>query len=202
MVSPSISPWILAEVKSISSAEQNDIFMTKDMPETHSVGVYRARLAAASMQHRQAIVALPTAWGTSRRRSGFRGFINVPSDAQQHNVTISSFEFQGPFTVVHLPEGQCARLYGGKLLEWLDINLMAERTYLICRQKSKTSRNTRSSPGSVNMYVDGSFVATTSVPAVSPPRNVQLPTGVSRLHIHPHDTYYLTTIRSLDPSSA
>ena len=66
------------------------------MPETHSLGAYHARLAAASLQHCPAVVA-PNSLGNITATFRIPGHINVPSDFQQHNVTISSFEFKAPF---------------------------------------------------------------------------------------------------------
>ena len=96
MVSPSLSPWILAEATPIPGAQQNVISVTKGMPETHSLSAYRARLAAASLQHRPAIVST-NSLGNITATFRIPGHINVPSDFQQHNVTISSFEFKAPF---------------------------------------------------------------------------------------------------------
>jgi len=75
------------------------------------------------------------------------GYIDVPSDAQQHNVTISSLEFAVP-------------------LLWHTIPKIDARVYMEAKIKNESEYTFI--PGAANVYVDGSFVATTSVPSVSP----------------------------------
>lgn len=60
------------------------------------------------MQHRPVIVATNKGDVTATFR--IPGLITVPSDAQQHNVTISSFEFNAPLLWHTVPKAN-ARVY-------------------------------------------------------------------------------------------
>ena len=61
------------------------------------------------MQHRPAVVA-PNSLGNITATFRIPGHINVPSDFQQHNVTITSFEFKAPLLWYTFPKAS-ARVY-------------------------------------------------------------------------------------------
>ncbi|KJA24214.1 hypothetical protein HYPSUDRAFT_136419 [Hypholoma sublateritium FD-334 SS-4] len=174
MVSPSLSPWILAEAKPEPIAQPHSVIAipaqrsgyTSAVPYSDSmVGVPMsgmpmalpaARMASAhAMQHRPVIIGTNKGDVTATFR--IPGYINVPSDAQQHDVTISSFEFNAPLLWHTIPKAN-ARVY-------MEAKIKNESEYAFI-------------PGTANMYVDGSFVATTSIPAVNPQETFSCPLGL------------------------
>ena len=116
MVSPSLSPWILGEAKPIPVTQPIDITMSEIVAAAHELHQIRDREREGVtggrrplMEHRPSIVATNNLGNIS---ATFRipGHINVPSDFQQHNVTISSFEFKVPYLWYTFPKAN-ARVY-------------------------------------------------------------------------------------------
>ncbi|KAF8148202.1 hypothetical protein B0H34DRAFT_833314 [Crassisporium funariophilum] len=95
------------------------------------------------------------------------GLITVPSDSQKHNVSITQLEFN-------------ARLI------WYAIPKLDTRTHL--KAKFKNDSEYTFILGSANIYVDGSFIATTQLPSVSPSEMFDCPLGLDpsvRIVYHP-----------------
>lgn len=122
MVSPSLSPWILAEAKPEPIPQFHSVEPSSGdlcIPFGRLTGASMVGLpmsynsidmmaSASAMQHRPVIVATNKGDVTATFR--IPGLITVPSDAQQHNVTISSFEFNAPLLWHTVPKAN-ARVY-------------------------------------------------------------------------------------------
>ena len=135
MVSPSLSSWVLSEAKPVLNVQKNlgaamdaysaavwsqaysfhpDNALTPyptypQVPQTETVATtFKRKMSTSAMEHRPVIVATNKGDVTATFR--IPGYINVPSDAQQHNVTISSFEFEAPLLWYTIPKAN-ARVY-------------------------------------------------------------------------------------------
>ncbi|KAF9473010.1 hypothetical protein BDN70DRAFT_886320 [Pholiota conissans] len=85
------------------------------------------------------------------------GFINIPSDGLKHSVTISKLTYDAT-------------------LLWYSIPKVDAKIYI--KAKIKNESEYRFIPGPANVYVDGSFVATSAVPGVSPEETFDCPLGL------------------------
>ncbi|KAF8958010.1 hypothetical protein BDZ97DRAFT_1924037 [Flammula alnicola] len=116
--------------------------------------------SSRAMQHQMSPYRIKAA---SRLRSASR-YINVPSDARKHNVAIAKLELM--------------HLYCG---------IPSEAD---ARAKIKNESEYTFIPGSASVYLDGSFVATTSIPSVSPQEVFDCPLGLDpsiRVAYHPRE---------------
>ncbi|KAF8199017.1 hypothetical protein BJ912DRAFT_1020342 [Pholiota molesta] len=87
------------------------------------------------------------------------GYISVPSDALKHNVTIATLEFEAP-------------------LLWYTIPKVDAKIYM--KAKIKNESEYMFIPGPANVYVDKSFIATTTMSAVSPEETFDCSLGLDR----------------------
>uniref|UniRef100_A0A8H8CPA6 DUF4139 domain-containing protein n=1 Tax=Psilocybe cubensis TaxID=181762 RepID=A0A8H8CPA6_PSICU len=97
------------------------------------------------------------------------GVINVPSDGGKHNVTIAHFDVNAE-------------------LMWFAIPAVDTRAHIKARIRNESDYPFI--PGLANIYVDGSFVATTYIPSISPQEVFECPLGLDpsiRLTYHPRE---------------
>ncbi|PPQ89432.1 hypothetical protein CVT25_012811 [Psilocybe cyanescens] len=97
------------------------------------------------------------------------GLVNIPSDGGKHNVTV-------------------AQLILDATLLWYTIPASDARVHL----KAKIQNNSEYMfvPGNANIYVDGSFIATTHIPSASPQEIFDCPLGLDtsiRVTYHPRE---------------
>ncbi|KAF5330992.1 hypothetical protein D9619_005225 [Psilocybe cf. subviscida] len=85
------------------------------------------------------------------------GVVNLPSDAQQHNMTIAQLDLQADFI-------------------WYTIPSQDARTFI--KAKIKNGSDYRFISGKVKTYVDGSFASTGTMPAVSPQDTFDFSLGI------------------------
>ncbi|KAJ2925288.1 hypothetical protein H1R20_g11833, partial [Candolleomyces eurysporus] len=95
------------------------------------------------------------------------GVITIPTDGREHNVTI----------VTLVPEAK---------LSWFAIPCVSEKVHITANVKNSSEYTLLS--GSSNVYVDGSFVAKSNLPLVSPQESFTCPLGLDpsiRITYHP-----------------
>ncbi|TFK22942.1 mucoidy inhibitor A [Coprinopsis marcescibilis] len=85
------------------------------------------------------------------------GLMTIPSDNVAHNVTIAQLELDAT-------------------MEWVSVPKLDAKVHLKAIVKNASEYTLLSGPGSV--YVDGSFIARTDVPAVSPEETFDCPLGL------------------------
>uniref|UniRef100_A0A8H7Y1K3 Mucoidy inhibitor A n=1 Tax=Psilocybe cubensis TaxID=181762 RepID=A0A8H7Y1K3_PSICU len=98
------------------------------------------------------IIAQPVMIPTSNKGSlaatfQIAGLVSIPSDGTRHNVPVAQLDLEA-------------------VLTWYTIPAKDARVYL----KAKINNNSKYTfvPGNANIYVDGSFIATTRIPSASP----------------------------------
>ncbi|KAF9525622.1 hypothetical protein CPB83DRAFT_885409 [Crepidotus variabilis] len=84
------------------------------------------------------------------------GLVDIPSDGAQHHVTISTIKLDAD-------------------IHWFSIPKVDTRVYLTARIKNDTEYTFVK--GKANVFVDGSFVASSAIPLVSPQETFQCPLG-------------------------
>ncbi|TDL23087.1 hypothetical protein BD410DRAFT_814727 [Rickenella mellea] len=109
------------------------------------------------------------------------GLITVPSDGQQHNVTIVQLKLDAT-------------------LSWISVPKEDTKTHLKARIKNASDYTLFS--GNASVYVDGSFISRSYVPPVSPEESFDCPLGIDpsiRIMYHPrskkvtHSGFYQKT---------
>jgi len=98
------------------------------------------------------------------------GRSNIPSDGEDHQVTIAKLELK-------------ARL------EWVAVPCMSTQTHLKANIKNASEYTLL--PGETSVYLDGSFISNSPIPSVSPQESFECPLGVDssiRLTYHPRTT--------------
>ncbi|KJA24213.1 hypothetical protein HYPSUDRAFT_38990 [Hypholoma sublateritium FD-334 SS-4] len=173
ILAPSLSPWDITEAKPKRSTMQHPRSRSRTRsrsPHRHhrhrerdrDLEVDRSRYRSASRSPRRRRHRSPSPIGVpimqhqavAVRNNGnsaatFRipGYVNIPSDAQQHNVTIATVQVRAIFL-------------------WRTIPKIDTRVYMTATITNQSAYTLI--PGSANIYVDGSFVATTVLPLANP----------------------------------
>jgi hypothetical protein len=100
------------------------------------------------------------------------GLITIPSDGVSHNVTITELELDAEMSWVSVPKKSAkAHLTVRSLpfLPWLVFNWV--------QAKIKNESEYTFLSGIASVYVDGSFISRSDVPAVSPQESFDCPLG-------------------------
>ncbi|KAL0946274.1 hypothetical protein HGRIS_012526 [Hohenbuehelia grisea] len=95
------------------------------------------------------------------------GLISIPSDGQAHNVTIVQLELDA-------------------VMSWVSVPRVDTRVHLKAKIKNASEFTLLS--GNASVYVDGSFISKSDVPAVSPQESFDCPLGLDsavRITYHP-----------------
>ncbi|KAF5330515.1 hypothetical protein D9619_005213 [Psilocybe cf. subviscida] len=184
MSPPHITPWHLWVRHRRPSTPLNVYNMPMSQPHMHM---------AAMQQPTIIINQPPTMFPSSRSRSRsppprmqhlqvaatdnggimatFRvpGVVNLPSDGQQHNMTIAQLDLQADFI-------------------WYTIPSQHARTFI--KAKIKNGSDYRFISGKAKTYVDGSFASTGTMPAVSPQDTFDFSLGIDpgiKVTYHPRE---------------
>ncbi|KAG5641474.1 hypothetical protein DXG03_005126 [Asterophora parasitica] len=173
---PTLDPWTLSTYRpqapavyaqaapapmSRRSKIANDTFTDTF---THDVGGYLARTAGAPMAHRELQVSSK---GTVSATFEVPGLIIIPSDNAAHNVTIVELKLSAS-------------------LSWVCVPKKDTKTHLSA--KIKNASQYALLRGTASVYVDGSFISRSEVPAVSPDESFDCPLGLDpsiRVTYHP-----------------
>ncbi|KAL0946220.1 hypothetical protein HGRIS_012479 [Hohenbuehelia grisea] len=116
------------------------------------------------MQHMQLGIASQGAMSATYK---VPGLISIPSDGQEHSVTIVQLQLDATMSRVSIPRAET-------------------RVHLKAKVKNASEYTLLS--GNASVYVDGSFISKSSVPAVSPQESFECPLGLDpsiRLTYHP-----------------
>ncbi|KAH9484488.1 Protein F37C4.5 [Psilocybe cubensis] len=97
------------------------------------------------------------------------GLINIPNDGGNHNVSVTQLDLDAAITWYAVPATDT------RVHMKAEIRNVSQFTFV---------------PGSANVYVDGSFIATTAIPSVSPQDTFDCPLGLDstvRITYHPQE---------------
>ena len=108
------------------------------------------------------------------------GLITIPSDGASHNVTITELELDAEMSWISVPKKNAkAHLTVRSLHLFLYIFLTVARFFmdLWIQAKVKNESEYTFLSGITSVYVDGSFISRSDVPAVSPQESFDCPLG-------------------------
>ncbi|KAL0946119.1 hypothetical protein HGRIS_012384 [Hohenbuehelia grisea] len=135
------------KVKGSSSAEGMD-------DGNEDLTSYFDMAASAPMQHAELNIA---AQGAMSATYQVPGLISIPSDGQEHSVTIVQLQLDATMSRVSIPRAE---------------------TRVHLKAKIKNASEYTLLRGNASVYVDGSFISKSTVPAVSPQENFDCPLGL------------------------
>jgi len=114
--------------------------------------------------------AIVTSVGNVTATFSIPGRSNIPSDGEDHQVTIATLKLEAN-------------------LQWVAVPSLSTQTHLKANIKNASEYTLL--PGETSVYLDGSFISSSPVPPVSPQESFDCPLGVDtsiRLIHHPRTT--------------
>ncbi|KAJ6498209.1 hypothetical protein DFH09DRAFT_1446849 [Mycena vulgaris] len=138
------------------------IYKTAVRPQSMPMGrlLMGAAPGSASMASSDDMIGASTVSATFR----VPGLVNIPSDGETHNFTIVELELKAA-------------------MSWVSVPKIDAKTHLTVRTPEYTLLS-----GKASVYVDGSFISRSDVPAVSPQESFDCPLGLDssiRITYHP-----------------
>lgn len=132
----------------------------------------KALLFLAEMEYRGLYVSSN---GTVNATFSIPGLITIPSDGQAHNVTIAQLELEASLSWIAVPKLDTkTRLNVSYPISFLEC---IQNRHFTLQAKIKNSSEYTLLNGTASVYVDGSFIAKSRVPAVSPQESFDCPLG-------------------------
>ncbi|KAJ6555010.1 hypothetical protein DFH09DRAFT_1365962 [Mycena vulgaris] len=173
---PKLSPWNLdieqtryarksfGGMRSMSVASPPAPMMRRRGPTDLSAGAYDDDSRGMLVEHATASV---TSKGNVSATFRVPGLVTIPCDGEAHNFTITELELKAA-------------------MSWVSVPKLDAKTHLNARITNASEYTLLT--GTASVYVDGSFISRSNVPAVSPQESFDCPLGLDpsiRITYHP-----------------
>ncbi|KAJ7262959.1 hypothetical protein C8J57DRAFT_1183686 [Mycena rebaudengoi] len=166
---PQLSPWNLQVqhhmyVASAKSGRSLSLGPRGAATRSAIVDEYGATIKSSEMEYATATVSSK---GNITATFRVPGLVTIPSDGEAHNFTIVELDFKAT-------------------MSWVSVPKMDSKTHLHAKITNASEYTLLS--GTASVYVDGSFISRSDIPAVSPQESFNCPLGLDpsiRITYHP-----------------